>query len=679
MRSLRRTLIAWATLGATAILVVAGIAVYVLLRASLVQQCDRQLLQKARFLAALTTQSPSGHVDLKFDDFQPSQVGATEESTHLQVWLDGTTVFRSPPLRDMNLEPLAGPMETPVHRWVDLPDGQTGRAIGITFMPTAKNVRKSGPAKNGKAGDLVERDSKGQLSTQGGSSGDSIASRSAKKASAKPGSGYLTAEDVELAISEFMAANNTTLRDQDGDFSDWIEICNLTDHVVNLEGWYLTDKLGIAQWPFPKVSIGARDHLLVIASGKDRRNPSSELHTSFRLDADGECLALLRPDGRTIESAYAPEYPHQVADISYGLALQSLKPGYFLQPTPGLPNDASHTEERPTPASRPITLVLARDTQSIDETLVRLGRLLLSVGAVAIPTLASVLWLVVRRNLGSLDLLARQIGQLRESDLSTRIKLAGCPRELKPVIDRLNRLLQQLDAAFQHEREFSAGLAHELRTPLAGLRLKTDVALSKSRQSHEYQQAIADCREIAAQMETMTENLLSLARLEAGRVKTMPERVVPNEIITESWKVLSELAEKRRLRVEWKLGLDSPVITDPTHLAMVIRNLLDNAVRYADEGGLVRIETAEVNGDAVFRIANSGSTLPQNRVEKVFERFWRGDSARSDAAIHCGIGLSLTRKAVTILGGLIQVQSTAGGDFEVTVSIPIGRAHPALV
>ncbi len=144
-----------------------------------------------------------------------------------------------------------------------------------------------------------------------------------------------------VVISEFMASNSTDpgdpdgLLDQDGDSSDWLEIHNLSDIPVSLNGWYLTDDPDeLTKWQFPDIAID--DYLLLFASGKDRTDPEDQLHTSFSLSANGEYLALVRPDGQTIASEYAPEFPEQMSDISYGIYNEQLL--YFGIPTPGAEN-----------------------------------------------------------------------------------------------------------------------------------------------------------------------------------------------------------------------------------------------------------------------------------------------------------------------------------------------------
>lgn len=119
-----------------------------------------------------------------------------------------------------------------------------------------------------------------------------------------------------------MAGNDTTLADQDGDFSDWIELYNPDRVATNLNGWYLTDNASnLKKWRFPAVTLGPRSNLLVFASGKNRANVTNELHTNFSLSKDGEFLALVRPDGTNTSTRFAPEYPAQEDDYSYGVTL----------------------------------------------------------------------------------------------------------------------------------------------------------------------------------------------------------------------------------------------------------------------------------------------------------------------------------------------------------------------
>jgi hypothetical protein len=143
----------------------------------------------------------------------------------------------------------------------------------------------------------------------------------------------------DLFINEFLASNTKGITDQDGDRSDWIEIYNPGVSAVNLAGWRLTDDLGVpGKWVFPAVPLAANSYLMVFASDKRRAVAGQELHTNFKLStgnaAGGEYLALSKPDG-TVVSVFAPTYPEQVADVSYGLGPPTTASGTLVRP--GLP------------------------------------------------------------------------------------------------------------------------------------------------------------------------------------------------------------------------------------------------------------------------------------------------------------------------------------------------------
>ncbi|MFN0067850.1 MAG: CotH kinase family protein, partial [Limisphaerales bacterium] len=153
----------------------------------------------------------------------------------------------------------------------------------------------------------------------------------------------LRAAEPDVVISEFMAVNRATLRDRDGDYSDWIELHNRGTNAASLDGWFLTDAAAsLRRWRLPAYTLLPNEYLLVFASGKNRTNLAAPLHANFQLARDGEYLALVRPDGATVASEFAPAYPEQRDDVSYGRERTAPDAvGWFAQPTPGGPNATS--------------------------------------------------------------------------------------------------------------------------------------------------------------------------------------------------------------------------------------------------------------------------------------------------------------------------------------------------
>ncbi len=139
--------------------------------------------------------------------------------------------------------------------------------------------------------------------------------------------------DAGPLVSEFLAINNGVLQDEDGQYSDWIEIHNPTPAPVDLAGWHLTDDpAALEKWTFPEMTLAPDEYLVVFASDKNRTDPAGELHANFKLSGGGEYLALVRPDGVTVSHDYAPAFPPQTADVSYGLIGEQESPSATRPP-----------------------------------------------------------------------------------------------------------------------------------------------------------------------------------------------------------------------------------------------------------------------------------------------------------------------------------------------------------
>ncbi|WP_167607154.1 FN3 associated domain-containing protein [Maribellus sediminis] len=147
---------------------------------------------------------------------------------------------------------------------------------------------------------------------------------------------HLFAQSGKVIISEFMAINSMTLADEDGDYSDWIELYNPGETDINLEGWFLTDKAdNLMKWKIPSVVLKRNEYLVIFASEKKRNDPANNLHTNFKLSGSGEFLAICEPDS-SISFSYSPMFPAQRNDVSYGLYQNQYV--FFSTPTPGAEN-----------------------------------------------------------------------------------------------------------------------------------------------------------------------------------------------------------------------------------------------------------------------------------------------------------------------------------------------------
>jgi two-component system, OmpR family, heavy metal sensor histidine kinase CusS len=319
----------------------------------------------------------------------------------------------------------------------------------------------------------------------------------------------------------------------------------------------------------------------------------------------------------------------------------------------------------------PLHVEIARPMQDLDDRLQRIAWLLVGVLVVVVAGLAGALVVVLRRSLTPLDRFAADLARLDDRTLHTRVATAGVPAELVPVVDHLNQLLGRLDEAFARERTFSTAIAHELRTPVAGLRMQFEVALSRGREAEAYRHTIDQGLTITSGLQRMITALLLLGRLDRNQVSLHPVEHDLGEAVTAAGETLRPRAEARRLRVVTTVPVPFRIESDPDLLGRIIANLLENAVAHADAGSDITIALVAVGQGWRLTLANPCAGFRAEQLPQVFERFWRGDEARTDVGQHCGLGLALCREIACRLA-LSLTATVEQGRFTVVVQSETG-------
>jgi signal transduction histidine kinase len=320
---------------------------------------------------------------------------------------------------------------------------------------------------------------------------------------------------------------------------------------------------------------------------------------------------------------------------------------------------------------RRVTLVVARETAALDAEIAYVRWLLFAAtgGTIVLALVTGAM--VVRQGLRPLDRLAARISAIRDDDLSASVPAEGMPSEMAPVVERLNDLLRRLEAAFRRERAFSADVAHELRTPLAGVRCTLEVALTRPRAADEYRQAASECLEIVGRTQQMIDHLLALARLEEGRTAPRQEIVRLGEFVDDALRPLADAVKARGITIDNRVPADLGCAADRENLQLILANLLENAAEYTNERGLITLSAVQAGDTVEFSAANTGCRLTDEEASQVFERFWRGDKARSKTGIHFGLGLVLVQRAAAALGGAVRAH-VSNGTFTVRLTLKSG-------
>ena len=334
--------------------------------------------------------------------------------------------------------------------------------------------------------------------------------------------------------------------------------------------------------------------------------------------------------------------------------------------------DAEDSPTSPEPAA--LSIALARDTLDLDATLRKLLVAMCVVGAGAAAAASALMAWMVGAGLAPARTLSSRIAQIDPAKSATQIGLVGAPAELRPVVQTLNDLLQRVDGAIQREKSLTANIAHELRTPLAGMTTTLEVALSRPRGVDEYRQSMGETLSICRSTSGLVESLLALARLDAQRSSATATMTNLDSLLRHEWAEVQATADARQLQVDWDVAEPLSVCGSHEHLQIVVRNLLNNAVRYTPEGGRIAIE-ARPTGDGVrFCISNTPPAGAEPDPQRVFDRFYRADPARDAGNGHCGIGLSLCKAIVESHGGAIAARIAPTGEFE--IKLRLSKAVP---
>ncbi len=357
--------------------------------------------------------------------------------------------------------------------------------------------------------------------------------------------------------------------------------------------------------------------------------------------APGVGVDVILPDGRAGRAIYVRQ-PLRIED----------------EPTTGA--------APPRASTRFVTVAVARGTEEVAGTLASVRRWMLVLALLTLLGASAAALAAVSLGLRSTRALAAEIAELDATRLDRALVVRGLPDEIAPVVAKINELLARVRESLAREKRFTADVSHELRTPLAALRTTLDVTASRERSPAEYRAAIDQVNVVAQQMQALCENLLSLARLDAGPVAVRPTDVALRALVQSCWRLFEGRARARGVQFENEIDAAAIVATDPDQLRVIVSNLLSNATAYTAAGGTIRARRS-ADRRALLQVHDSGPPIPPEILPHIFERFFRGDATRSDG-VHCGIGLALARGVADALGLRVAAENTNDGGVAFTVS-----------
>lgn len=279
-------------------------------------------------------------------------------------------------------------------------------------------------------------------------------------------------------------------------------------------------------------------------------------------------------------------------------------------------------------------------------------------------------WFMMKKALEPVSEIASAASKIDERNLHSRLVRSGNGDELDRLTEVFNSMVARLENSFQQIREFTLHASHELKTPLTVMRSELETALLETNQSEEDRERHLSELDEILRLTKIVDGLTLLTKADAGQISLTLEQVRLDELVRDCFEDAKILAQARDVQV--CLGkVDSVTVSGDRHrLRQLLLNLTDNAVKYNVENGVVNMQLRSGDGMAEFQIANSGPGIPATMQQRVFERFFRGDSSHNNSVEGCGLGLSIARWIVHAHQGTIEMRSQPEPMTTFTVRLP---------
>lgn len=296
---------------------------------------------------------------------------------------------------------------------------------------------------------------------------------------------------------------------------------------------------------------------------------------------------------------------------------------------------------------------------------------------IPVALLASVFggYFLAVRTLKPVDSITTTARAITAQNLDQRIHHSGVDDELGRLVSTFNEMITRLKNSFDQIQQFSIDVSHELRTPLTIMRGEIELGLRTKQTSDSYKEILISSHEEILRMIVIIENLLTIAKGDYGKISHAFQDVWLRPIMRELFEDSKFLAEQKKITVSLQQLDDTLVWGDPGRIRQMILNLIDNAIKYTPEHGAVELSLIREEGKALIKVKDSGIGIPKEEQQKVFDRFFRVDKARSREMGGSGLGLSIVKWIVDIHGGSISLESEMQKGSTFTIMLPLKHSN----
>jgi heavy metal sensor kinase len=281
-------------------------------------------------------------------------------------------------------------------------------------------------------------------------------------------------------------------------------------------------------------------------------------------------------------------------------------------------------------------------------------------------------YVLAKRALAPLQYMARRAEEITSERLDERLPTGKAGDELDDLARVFNDLLARLEQSFEQLRRFTSDASHELRTPLASIRSVGEVALQKNGSREDFRDTIGSMLEEVNRLSALAENLLTIARADAGRVQLHATEFSPIELAREAAALFEVLVEEKDQHITVAGDEGIRVKGDRVFLRQALVNVIHNAVKFSPAGGLISVDVRlQPMGGVRVAIADEGPGIAPEHRQKIFDRFYRADESRSRESGGAGLGLSIAQWAVKVHGGTIGLATAPGTGCIFQIDLPV--------
>ncbi|MCX6155376.1 MAG: ATP-binding protein [Candidatus Kapabacteria bacterium] len=314
-------------------------------------------------------------------------------------------------------------------------------------------------------------------------------------------------------------------------------------------------------------------------------------------------------------------------------------------------------------------LIVFTSMERLNESLVLLRQIIFLVTPFGIILAVLIGYLIARLSFRRVRQITETASAISVTNLDLRVPVGRSQDELSELASTFNNMINRLDSTFKSQQRFIADASHDIRTPLTVIQMELELILEKKNQTIEFQEAIERALKEVSRLNYLSDNLLILARADANQLNINKKILRLDELLLDCLNQLYTLAKSKN--ISYLINLDDAVEAnvDESLLKRVFYNIIENAIKYSPENNKLTVVLSSTDKAVIIKMKNYGMPIPEQQLEKIFDRFQRGDKARTSKGF--GLGLAIVQAIVKAHDGTVNISSNAEDGTIISLSLPL--------